>query len=772
MTLFSRRHVWVGLSVALYGLALTSAGGALLAAGGSPYFALAGGGTMVAGLLALRRRASALAVYGAVLLGSLIWAIAEAGTSFWLFAPRIGAPLVVGLFLSFPWIGRLRPMATRHARPLAIAAGITVAAAALLMAPWPKGGSTAAPAPTAETDWASFANGNDGRRHAAIGQITPGNVHTLEVAWTYRTGEDPTRLANPRNLPAFEATPLKVGPLLYLCTPRNQIIAVEAETGRERWRHDPHTDVRGASYLLTCRGVAYAETPHTKSCAQRIIAATGDGRLLALDAHSGRRCEAFGDRGEVSLRRNLGPIESGFYGVTSAPLVANGVVVVGAMVLDNQSTDVPGGVIRGYDVETGRQKWAFDTGADQPTSVGEPAPDKIYTRGSPNAWAPFSADEALGLVYVPTGNASPDYFGGQRSPAMNKHASSVLAINLATGRLRWSFQTVHQDVWDYDVSAQPTLVDMPGPNGFIPALIQSTKRGDLFVLDRRTGTPITTVEEMPVPRGGAAQDGLSPTQPFSTGMPFLGSARRTEASMWGITPFDQIWCRLRFRQTRYEGPFTPPSTHPTLQSPNQTGASSWGRMSIDTANNILVANTINLDSIVQLIPQADVAALRKTGVKAIHPQTGTPYAVTNTQFLSPLGLPCNAPPWGEMRAIDLKTRSVLWQKPFGTTANRLPLAIGIPLGLPSVAGPLTTASGLSFIGAADDGYFRAIETRTGRELWRSKLPAGGQAAPMTFMSRGGRQFVVIAAGGDRRLGTRLGDYVVAFALPKTGNPAR
>ena len=767
------RHRWLSALVVVYGLLLTCAGAMLLSAGGTPYFAFAGLGTVLSGVWNWRGSRAGLAVYAVVLMATLVWAVGEAGWAFWLLGPRLAAPAVVGLLLLAPWL-QWRAVLPKAA---VVAGGIGAVALLAGGAMWLRSaadGGAGVPsfAPAAETQWRSFANGNDGRRFAEAGQITPDNVAGLEVAWIYRSGEDPAKLGNPRNLPVFEATPLKVGPTLYLCTPRNRVIAIDAQTGVERWSYDPHTDTSGSSYLLACRGVSYAQTPQSSVCPQRIIAATGDGRLLALHALTGIPCADFGGTGQRSLRRNLGKVESGFYGVTSAPLVANGVIVTGSMVLDNQAVDVPSGVIRGFDVVTARQLWAFDTGAETPTTRGEPSQDHIYTRGSPNAWAPFSADEALGLVFVPTGNASPDYFGAQRSPAMERHASSLLALDLRSGELRWAFQTVHHDVWDFDVSAQPILAEWGGAHGAVPAVIQATKRGDIFVLDRRTGKPLAAVEERPVPQGVVKEERLAATQPMSTGIPFLGPKPRTEAAMWGVTPFDQIWCRYTYRKLRYDGPFTPPTVQGTLQSPNQTGASSWGRLSLDPVRGLLIANTINLDSIVKLIPRGEADRLRAAGKPAGFPQSGTPYGVSNTQFVSPLGLPCNAPPWGELRAIDLKTGSTAWQQPFGTTANRLPLHIELPLGLPSVGGPLTTKTGLTFIGAADDGYFRAYETRTGKLLRQFALPAGGQAAPMTYVSAQGRQYVVIAAGGDRRMGTRLGDYVMAFALPEIAGQGR
>lgn len=381
------------------------------------------------------------------------------------------------------------------------------------------------------SDWPSYAGGLSGTHYSTADQITVHNVKDLRIAWEYRTGEDPYHEPDPRNLPAFEATPLKIDNSLFLCTPRNQVIAVDAVTGKETWRYDPHTVVAG-TYQVTCRGVAYGQPKSApEECPRRIFAGTLDGRLIALDADTGTPCEHFGTRGSISLADHLGPIPPGFYGVTSPPTVVNDVVIVGSLVLDDQSIDVPSGVVRAFDAVTGKQLWAFDAGRDDTNPTLQPG--ETYTRGSPNAWGVYSADPALGLVYIPTGNNSPDYFGANRTAAAEKYASAVVALDIATGTVRWVFQTVHHDLWDYDVPAQPTLVDIESRDGPVPALIQSTKRGEIFVLDRRTGEPVTRVEERPVPGDPASGDRLSPTQPFSTEMPSLAGPTLTEASCGG-----------------------------------------------------------------------------------------------------------------------------------------------------------------------------------------------------------------------------------------------
>jgi quinoprotein glucose dehydrogenase len=624
-----------------------------------------------------------------------------------------------------------------------------------------------APAPNpAADDWPQWGRNLAGTRYSPVTQINVGNVAGLRIAWKVRTGDDPAQKQDIRNLPAFEATPLKVGQFLFLCTPRNIVIAIDAESGAERWRFDPKTDTRG-HYLVTCRGVAYDESDSTtpiEPCHRRIFAATLDARLLALDAATGKLCKDFGDHGVVSLRPGLGEIRPGYYSVTSAPLAIRGLVITGALVLDNMSTDEPSGVVRAFDATTGRLRWAWDSGTGEPRNGS--GTDALYSRGSPNAWAPFSADTALGLVYVPTGNRTPDYWGAWRSPTEENFASAVVALEIETGRVRWVYQTVHHDLWDYDVASQPVLSDFPTPAGPMPALIQATKTGQLFVLDRRTGKPLTTVKERPVPQRPVPGERLSATQPFSIEMPSLHPQSLAEADLWGLTPLDRYLCVREFRSHRHEGLFTPPSLQGTITYPMNVGASSWGSVSVDEDRQILLANTNRLASIVQLIPRSEADRREAAGETLFMPQRNAPYAVTITPFLSPLGVPCTPPPWGMLTAIDLKTRHVLWQTPLGNTRDLAPLGIERPYGVPNTGGSVVTAGGLTFIAATTDRYFRAFDTTTGKELWRADLPAGGQATPMTYISgQSGRQFVVISAGGHQHLGSRLGDYVIAYALP-------
>jgi quinoprotein glucose dehydrogenase/quinate dehydrogenase (quinone) len=646
-------------------------------------------------------------------------------------------------------------------------------AAALLAAPL-AGPAVAADA-FSDADWPAYGRTAGGARFSPLDQITPANVEGLEVAWAYHTGDDLTKKQDPRNLPAFEATPLKVGDSLYLCTPHNTVIALDAETGAERWRFDPKTDTRG-HFLVTCRGVTYAEiaaaAPAAASapaeaapaCRRRIFAATVDARLLALDAATGVPCPGFGKDGTISLLDGLGPVDPGTYSITSPPTVVNGVLVTGGLVLDNISTDMPSGVVRGFDAATGRLLWSWDSGADDP---GAAPADGIYSRGSANAWSVFSADPELGLVFVPTGNRTPDYFGANRTEAEERYNSSVVALEAATGKVRWSFQTVHHDIWDYDIPAQPVLVDFPMPGGPVPAVIQATKQGQLFVLDRRTGAPLTPVEERRVPVGPAPGERLSPTQPFSVGMPSFSPGVITGDNMWGLTPIDRAWCKRALAKVRSEGLFTPPSLQGSLVLPNNLGASSWGSVAVDTDRQILVANTSHVASIVTLLPRAEADQREAAGQILYQPSRNTPYAALVDVFVSPLGVPCTAPPWGKLTAIDLKTRKILWERPLGTVRDTAPLPIPWELGVPNTGGTLVTRSGLVFVAATLDRYLRAFDIASGRQLWQARLPAGGNATPMSYMSeKSGQQFVVIAAGGHAHLGTRLGDAVIAYRLKR------
>ena len=739
----------VGILLLLYGIALAYAGYGLVAVGGSPAFLLTGVGTVVSGMLVFFATSWGWRLYAVVLLGTAIWAAIDGSFILIQVAPRVGYSLLLGLPVAFVYFRRPRRVA------------------ALLLAAilWQVGASVPARAdePPA-SEWNAVGRTLNGTRYTTADQITPENVKDLKVAWTYRTGEDPYHEPDPMNMPTFEATPIKDGDTLYFCTPRNQLIALNAETGQERWRYDPKAST-AKMYVLACRGVSlYKAKTALAQCQKRIIGGTIDGRMFAVDAESGKPCEDFGDHGIIDLKANLGAVEPGTYGITSPPTVANDTVMVGAFMRDNQGDDMPSGVVRAYDPMTGKQLWAWDTGRvdSNPTL----APGETYTRGSPGAWSIYSADEQLGLVYIPTGGGGNDYFGGNRTPIAEKTANAVVALDIATGAVRWSFQTSHHDLWDYDVAGQPVLADFDTANGKVPAVFQATKRGELFVLDRRDGTPLSRVEERPVPGDGVAGEHLSPTQPFSVDMPSFAGTPLNEASMWGVSPFDMIACRTKFLQQRYDGVHTPPSLQGSIHYPSNFGASNWGSVSIDPVRKILMTNTTQVAAIVQLITRAQADAIVAKGGHLGAAMTGTPYASRQSPLLSPLRIPCNAPPWGLLTAVDLTSKKILWQKTLGTTQDKAPLGIPLPLGMPNVGGSVVTKSGLVFIGAAIENAVRAFDETTGAELWKARLPASVQATPMTYISeRDGRQYLVVAAGGHSYLESTLGDYVIAFALP-------
>ncbi|MDG2005556.1 MAG: membrane-bound PQQ-dependent dehydrogenase, glucose/quinate/shikimate family [Novosphingobium sp.] len=758
----------IGALLGLVGLWLAGGGAWLLWLGGSAYYAIAGIGCILAAWLYLVGRALwGMIVYLLVFIATCIWAFGEVGADFWQLVPRLGGPTALAALVV---IHRQFMHSDDHKFAWACVLMADLAAIAFLIwiirLPPFQGGELAGPVAAAPAeDWTAFGQSQAGTRYAQAAQITPDNVASLEVAWTLNTGDLPSAFPKQRGAHTFQATPLKVGELVYICTPHNLVIAADADSGIKRWRYDPKLDLKRPG-VLTCRGVSYVETSSSdETCAKRIIYATLDARLMALDANTGKPCEYFGTDGAVRLTEGLGEVPDGGYIVTSPPAIANGVAVVGSFVFDGVERKSPSGVIRGYDVSTGALAWAWDPSAEDENRII--APGEEYSRGTANSWTVMSADPELGLVYVPTGNVSPDYVSVNRTELEKRYTSAVVALDSRTGKRRWHFQTVHNDLWDYDVPAQPVLFDLPMPNGTtMPALAQPTKQGDIFILDRRSGKPLTEVKELPAPKGSMASELYSPTQPSSTGFasPFDPTPLR-EKDMWGATPLDQLLCRIRFRSAHYEGRYTPPSTMLTLQYPGNYGIMNWGSVTIGNSGKTMFVNSSHLAMTNQLTPYPGPG--KGPPARAdFSPQRDTPYAANAKVLLSPLGIPCNAPPWGKLTAIDLETRTIAWQHPFGTSADQAPLGIAVP-GAPNIAGSVATAGGLLFIGASIDNYLRAFDTSTGAELWRGRLPAGGQAAPISYVSgKTGRQYVVVAAGGHMMLGTDIGDSVVAYALPQ------
>lgn len=768
-----------GIVLALIGLALAAGGARLVSLGGSWYYLIAGLGMLASGILLIRRRSSGAWLYTIVFVATVIWSLWEVGTDFWQLVPRLIGPIVLALITLLIWPALhndgTRSRVRRNAYPLAGVALLALIGFGVGMFR-PQGviRTEARAQPAAETtpqpvaDWQYYGRTPSGTRYAPLTQIEPQNVDKLEVAWTFRTGDVASSGAENQN------TPIQIGDTLYVCTPHNKVFALDADTGKERWRFDPEAS---SPVWQRCRGVGYYETAaapaagdaQPAACRKRIILSTIDSRLIALDADTGKPCEDFGSHGSVDLKQGMGEIKPGYYFQTSAPTVVRNMIVIGGWVFDNRAIDEPSGAVRAFNADTGELTWAWDM-AD-PSITGLPPEGKTYTRGTPNVWSTPAFDDQLGLLYLPTGNSPPDFWGAHRSKAAEKYASSVVALDIATGRERWVFQTVHHDLWDYDVASQPALYDIPdGKGGMQHALIQVTKHGQIFLLDRATGKPLAEVKELPVPQGAQQGDWTSPTQPYSVGMPAIGTQPLSEAKMWGGTFFDQLWCRIEFKKMRYEGEFTPPSTHRSLQYPGYYGGMNWGSASVDESRGYLIVNDIRMPQWIQLIPRADAD---KEGAAGVHdgfaPQTGTPYGVSKNGFMSPLGVPCHAPPYGTLSAIDLKSRQLMWQVPMSTLQDTGPLGmktgLQIPIGMPTLGGPLTTASGLVFYAGTQDYYLRAMDTTSGKELWKARLPVGAQATPMSFVSpKSGRQFVVLSVGGARQSPDR-GDYVIAYALP-------
>lgn len=787
-----RRPWLLGLILILTGGFLLIEGGRLIALGGSPYYALAGAATLGSGILFLLGRGEALSLYAAMLVATVGWALAEVGPDGWQLVPRLLAPALLGIWVALP---STRRSVSRHWQAsrltrsrYRLAAGFV---AAVVVGLWlnsfrvvpedPAFARGVAPLTAgilpnekagAGKEWPVWGGDAGGTRFSRLDQINPANVDKLEQAWVFRTGIGPQG-----PLASLKTVPVVIGNTAYICTSVNEMIAIDATSGKQRWRFDPKVAWKGPGYGGGCRGVAYYRAPNaTGACTARVITATIDARMFAVDAATGRRCADFGNNGEVSLLTGMGEVKPGYYIVTSAPTIVRGKVVVGGWVADGQYWGEPSGVIRGFDAVTGKFAWAFDVGRLDRQS--EPPPGETYTLGTPNSWGVSSADEELGLVYAPMGNSTPDYYGPQRRPFDDAWSSGIAAIDAETGKPRWFFQHLHHDVWDYDVGSQPTLIDLP-VNGVVrKAMISAGKRGEIFVLDRATGKPIFPVEELLVSSLGAAPgERLSRTQPFSTGMPSFRGADLIEADMWGLTPLDQLWCRLRFKESRYVGHLTPPGLTPWIESPGTIGGMNWGGVSVDPERQLLIVNVNRIPYRGELLTRKEAEAQgifplpdASSGIGARNAQGNTPYGALMGPFMSPLAVPCAAPPYGRIAGIDLRTGKLVWMKDLGDARRSGPfgLALGlpIPMGVPNLGGALTTRGGLVFIAAGTDGVLRAYESSTGKLLWQEGLPAGSHSVPVSYVAADGRQMILVAAGGSAPFGSKQGDHIIAYALPR------
>jgi quinoprotein glucose dehydrogenase len=775
-------------------------GGQLLMIGGSPFYAIMAIGLLITAVALFKNKKIALTIYAILMWIVLAWMIFEVGFDKWQWIPRGDLIGLIGVWLALPWVVRPLSKVQNPANPAkfhpflgtTVIIMIAIVIGLMFYDPYPKEGNITnqrAPAETdvAGNDWAAYGGTNNGARFSNLKQITTDNVSNLEVAWTYHTGD--LRDAKDASEYTFEATPLKVNNSIYFCTPHNEVHALNPETGALKWKYEPTKDRSYLQQHQTCRGVSYYEAPEAAAtnavqpaavanspavCRKRIFNAANDAKLLALDADTGKLCADFGNNGVVDLRANMGEIRPHALMQTAAPLVAGNLVIVGGSVMDNGfNAGNPSGVIRAYDVITGRLVWNFDPA--NPENTQPIAAGQTYPQDTPVAWATLSADIKNGLVYVPFGNASPDELGIERDANSNteKFRDTLVALDLKTGQFKWRFQSSKHDLWDRDNPSQPSLVDIDYQGKKQPVVILPTKTGNLFVLNRLTGEAVYPINQVDVSTKGIVGEKYSPTQPVSA-LNFLPDPIN-EKSMWGLTPFDQMACRIDFKSLRYDGnPWTPATEGGSIIFPGNIGVFNWGSVTVDPQRQILIASPVRLAYKYNLIKRTP-----ETATQRLFTKDGTPYwnenfdgdyAIHIQQLSSSLGIPCIAPPWGRMVGVDLKTGKTEWLRRVGTTKNlktsflpgRFP--IGFPMGMVAHGGPLTTAGDLVFHGATADNFFRAYDISTGKLLWETELPAGGQATPSTYMGADNKQYVVIAAGGHGSLGTKEGDAVVAYRL--------
>lgn len=795
-----------GVTVGMIGLVLAIGGAWLAALGGSLYYLPTGLAMLVAGLLFVRGRMAGAWLYIAIVPVTIIWAFVDARSNLaWALVPRIIAPIVllIAAFLVMPTMTR----APNRWRLAGIGLSATVIATALLftllgtrdidVAALPAQTSQGMSDPSGMAtgpDWPAYGGTGAARRYSPLTQINAGNVSKLRQVWLAHTGDMPANAAAAAQYGA-ETTPLKIGNSLYLCSAKNIMISLDASTGKERWRFDPKVPDEWIPYTAACRGVSFYAVPGASPgelCATRLIEGTLDARLIAVDAATGRPCPGFGRNGQVDAKIGMGKVFPGLVSINSPPVIIRGIAVTGHQTLDGQQRWEPSGVIQGFDAVTGKLRFAWDM--MHPEWNGYPPEGQQWSRGTPNMWTIASGDEQLGLVYLPMGNSTVDYWSTMRSPVENSFGTSIVALDVTTGKPRWTFQAVKNDVWDYDFGSQPALIDYRGK----AALLVSSKQGDMYVLDRATGRPLTPIGTIGAPAGGVEPEQRSPTQIVSLWQT-LRKPPLTEADMWGMSPIDQMICRINFRRASYKGFFTPPETsRHSIEYPGYNGGTDWGSVAVDPMRGVIVANYNDMPNYVRLVPRAEAdakgwftreqkAAMAKTALKteksgnasrsdkphaegAGDPQAETPYAIdVNAGWQMPItGMLCKQPPYGGIRAIDIATGMTIWDRPFGSARKNGPFGIPshlpLTIGTPNNGGAVITAGGLIFIAAATDDLFKAIDIRTGKILWQQALPAGGQATPMVY-EQNGRQYVVLMTGGHHFMKTPIGDQVIAWALP-------
>lgn len=761
----------------------------LISLGGSAYYAILAIALGLFTILYQRNCSNSLWWFAIILIATLDWGLSESGTDFWALAPRFDILFLLGLWLLLPW--PTRQLTTKRSGQAAIAIGLIVILGIMLYSinhdPQEINGtiSRAQPAPAvdpngvAAEDWPAYGRTQGGTRYSPLTQINTNNVNQLKVAWTYHTGDFKTN--NDSAETTNELTPIKIGNKLFICTPHQFLDALDATTGKRLWRFDPKLRSNKTFQHLTCRGVSYYDATKAKQnettpstlCPRKVLLPVNDGRLIAVNADNGQKCQDFGNNGEINLQAKMPYAYLGGYNPTSPPVVTPSTIIIGGSVTDNLSTKEPSGVIRGYDANNGHLKWIFDTGAQNPNAM--PGENTTFVHNSPNAWAPLAYDQQRNIVYIPTGVGTPDIWGGNRDKLKERYANSIVALNASTGKLIWHFQTTHHDLWDMDVPAQPSLMDVTLPSGKrVPAIYILTKTGNIFVLNRETGQPIVPITEKSVPqtlkRGNLTKgEHYAATQPFSA-LSLTPQGKLTDKDMWGASMFDQLVCRIQFKRLNYDGIYTPPSENGTLVFPGNLGVFEWGGISVNQDRQIALMNPIGLPFISRLIPTNPNRAQQEQGAgteNGMQPMYGVPYGVEINPFLSPIGLPCKQPAWGFVSGVDLQTNKVVWKKRIGTIRDSLPKLFELPpmkIGVPGLGGSISTAGNVMFVSATQDDYLRAFDTSNGQLLWQARLPAGGQATPMTYAVNG-KQYIVQMAGGHGSFGTRMGDTLIAYTLP-------
>ncbi|MBF2718689.1 membrane-bound PQQ-dependent dehydrogenase, glucose/quinate/shikimate family [Psychrobacter sp. NG254] len=843
----------VAIIMAIFAAPLLIGGAYLLSLGGSPYYLFAGVIMLTTAFLLFKKHWSAYGLYALFIVATIVWALWESGFYWWALAPRVGFPLIFGLLMLLPWVsnkmrGHKTPISTSAAStptttdttkksPLyywgllasvgvgallsfgSLANNATDKLGELDLSATDDGEQNATSTDTAanlgdplsngqqtpDGEWSAYGRTDYGQRYSPLTQINTDNVKDLELAWQIQTGD----VKGPDDVgeTTYQATPLKIGNALYLCTPHNWVMALDADSGESLWTFDPKVEKNLQRQHQTCRGVSYYAgqsgsdtTPAltnegtsdnssiineafatsnvmvqkiagntfenaSNQCDAKIFIPTSDAKLYALDPSTGQRCQDFGDDGALDLMHNMPFNQAGYYYSTSPPVIAGDTIIVAGAVNDNYNVNSPSGVIRAYNVNTGELLWNWDSGDPEntaPFDVNDPT--QTYKTSSPNSWSVATADEELGLAYFPMGNRTPDQLGSYRNAAEEKYATSVVALDLKTGEARWVQQFVHHDLWDMDTPAQPTLLDLDTADGVQPALVVPTKQGDVYVLNRATGEPIVPIKERDAPQGYlVAGEHAAPTQPYS-GLSFEPEPL-TEKDMWGASLIDQMMCRIEFNQLNYDGRYTPPSTNGSLVYPGNFGTFNWGGIAVDPENGVMFGMPTYLAFTSKLIPRDTLGdAETNKGEQGVNGNEGADYAVELGPFLSPLGVPCQQPPWGTIAGADLATGDIAYQRKNGTVQDLSPIPIKLELGVPGIGGPIITKGGVAFLSAATENNFRAYDLKNGDVLWNVRIPAGGQATPMTYLNSKGEQMVLLVAGGHGSVGTTIGDYVLAYKL--------